>query len=183
MILETERLILRPWMESDAPELYRHAKDPLVGPAAGWMPHTSEQNSLELIRSVLSAEGPVAVVHKSIGQAIGSISVMRGDAGSAAKQTDETEIGYWIGREYWGHGLIPEAVRELLRYCFVELGCSGVWCGYYEGNEKSRRVQEKCGFLAHHRIENTFCERIGEIRTEYFTYLSRTRWQERNEIE
>lgn len=59
----------------------------------------------------------------------------------------EAEIGYWIGVPFWGQGLIPEAVRALLARCFEELGCEAVWCGYYDGNDKSRRVQEKCGFL------------------------------------
>lgn len=173
MILETERLILRPWQQSDAPELYRHAKDPLVGPAAGWPVHTSVENSREIIRNVLSAEGTFAVVLKFTGKPVGSVGVMRGEAGHVRMQDDEAEIGYWIGREYWGQGLIPEAVRRLLRHCFEEMGCSGVWCEYYEGNEKSRRVQEKCGFVPHHREEND--------RTECVTYMSRTRWNELNQ--
>jgi len=176
MILETERLILRPWEESDAEELYRHAKDPLIGPAAGWPPHTSVENSREIIRTALSSEGTFAVVLKDTGKPVGCASIMRGDAGTAEKKANEAEIGYWLGRAYWGQGLIPEAVRELLRVCFEELKCIGVWCGYYEGNENSHRVQEKCGFLPHHKEENVPCEKMGEIRNEYFTYMSTERW-------
>lgn len=51
MILETERLILRPWCEDDANELYKYASDPEVGPPAGWLPHTSVENSREIIRT------------------------------------------------------------------------------------------------------------------------------------
>jgi RimJ/RimL family protein N-acetyltransferase len=51
MILETERLILRPWCEDDANELYKYASDPEVGPPAGWLPHTSVENSREIIRA------------------------------------------------------------------------------------------------------------------------------------
>ena len=54
MILETERLILRPWCESDADDLYTYASDPEVGPPAWWPPHTSVENSREIIRTVLS---------------------------------------------------------------------------------------------------------------------------------
>lgn len=178
MVFETPRLILRPWEDTDAEELYRHAQDPLVGPAAGWPPHTSVENSLDIIRNVLSAEGTFAVVLKSTGRAAGSVGIMRGSAGTANKQEDEAEIGYWIGREYWGQGLIPEAVRELLRVCFEELKLSSVWCGYYEGNEKSRRVQEKCGFIPHHREDNKPCEKMGDVRTEYFTHMTRERWNQ-----
>ena len=61
---ETERLLLRPWQESDAEALYRWASDPEVGPAAGWSPHTSVEDSREIIRTVLSEEGTFAVVPK-----------------------------------------------------------------------------------------------------------------------
>lgn len=178
MRLETERLILRPWEEADAAELYRHACDPLVGPAAGWPPHTSVENSREIIRNILSSEGTFAVILKETGKAVGSVGVMKAGAGTAPVSEDEREIGYWIGRAYWGQGLIPEAVRELQRYCFEDLGCAGIWCGYYEGNDKSRRVQEKCGFLPHHSEANQKCRQMNEYRTEHFTYLSRKRWIE-----
>ena len=61
MILETNRLILRPWCESDAEDLYTYASDPEVGPLAGWPPHTSVENSREIIRTVLSKPETYAV--------------------------------------------------------------------------------------------------------------------------
>lgn len=68
MMLETERLLLRPWRESDAEDLYRYASDPKVGPIAGWPVHTSVENSREIIRDVFSAEETYAVCLKG-GQA------------------------------------------------------------------------------------------------------------------
>ena len=62
MTFETNRIVLRPWAESDAEDLYRYARDPRVGPAAGWPVHTSVENSREIIRDVLSAEETYAVV-------------------------------------------------------------------------------------------------------------------------
>lgn len=178
MHIETERLILRPWREEDAESLYEYAKDPDVGPAAGWQPHTSVENSRELIRDVLSDPINSAVMLKETGKAIGSVGVMRQGNGTAPVQADEAELGFWIGKPYWGQGLIPEAVRALLEYCFVELNCSRVWCGYYEGNEKSKRVQEKCGFMPHHREDNKPCVKMGDVRTEYFTHMTRESWLE-----
>ena len=144
MMLETERLILRPWREDDAEDLYRYASDPEVGPPAGWPPHTSVENSREIIRTVLSAPDTFAVCLKENGKPIGSIGFHRNDLASL---DDEYELGYWIGKPYWGQGLIPEASREMLRYAFEDLGMNRIWCGYYDGNEKSRRVQEKLGFV------------------------------------
>ena len=77
MILETERLILRPWCEEDAEELYKYAKDPDVGPMAGWPVHTSVDNSRDIIKNVLSAEGTFAVVLKETGLPVGSIGIMK----------------------------------------------------------------------------------------------------------
>ena len=176
MTFETKRLILRPWLEDDAEDLYKYARDPEVGPPAGWPPHTRVENSREIIENGLSSEENCAVVLKVTGEVVGSVGVMKSGTGSAPMNENEREIGYWIGRAYWGQGLIPEAVRELQRYCFEELGCTGLWCAYYEGNEKSRRVQEKCGFVPHHSKENQKCRQLDEYRTEHFTYLSKERW-------
>lgn len=147
MIFETKRLILRPWCEEDAEELYRHASDPDVGPRAGWPVHTSVENSREIIRDVLSAPETYAVCLKTDGRPVGSVGLHRKDL---AQREDEYELGYWIGKEFWGQGLIPEAAREILRHAFEDLNMQTVWCGYYDGNEKSHRVQEKLGFLYHH---------------------------------
>ncbi|MBP3311571.1 MAG: GNAT family N-acetyltransferase [Butyricicoccus sp.] len=176
MILETERLILRPWEQSDAEELYQYAKDPAVGPIAGWPPHTSVENSREIIRTVLSEPETYAVVFKETGKPVGSVGVLFDSPGNACMRENEVEIGYWIGVPFWGKGLIPEAVRELLRRCFEDLGCTGVWCVSYDGNVKSRRVQEKCGFRWHHTEKDKPCPLMGDIRTEHFTYLSKAEW-------
>lgn len=170
MVHATERLILRPWREEDAEELYKYARDPEVGPVAGWAVHTSVEYSRECIRNILSAEGTFAVVLKSTGLPVGSIGIMKRNA------EGEMELGYWIGKPYWGQGLIPEAARECLRYCFEELDCERVWCGYYDGNEKSRRVQEKCGFRYHHS-EEKLCSMLNEVRVEHYQVIERSEWE------
>ena len=141
--LVTKRLILRAWQESDAESLYKYAQNPAIGPVAGWPPHTSVEDSLNVIRTVFAAPETYAAVLKETGEPVGSIGVMFGDGlHSAAMQKGEAEIGYWIGKPYWGQGLIPEALRCLLKRCFEDLGMTAVWCGYYDGNVKSRRVME-----------------------------------------
>ena len=174
--LETPRLLLRPWEETDAEALYKYAKDPAVGPIAGWPPHTSVENSREIIRTILSAPETYAVVLKQTGEPVGSIGLMFGDTVHSADIADgEAEIGYWIGVPFWGQGLIPEAVRRLLRHGFEDLGLQAVWCGYYDGNTQSKRVQEKCGFQYSH-TEYEKISPLGDVRTEHFTRLSRADW-------
>jgi len=176
VILETKRLILRPWSERDAGELYRYARDAAIGPAAGWPPHTSVENSRQIIREVLSAPETYAVVLRETGLPVGSISVIAPRMSHTDIGPDERELGYWIGVPYWGRGLIPEAVREMQRHCFADLGCTALWCGYYDGNLKSRRVQEKCGFRYHHTEKDKPCALMGDVRTEHFTRLTREEW-------
>ncbi len=178
MILHTKRLVLRPWREEDAEELYKYASDPEVGPPAGWPPHTSVENSREIIRNVLSAPETYAVCLKGGGKPIGSIGFHRADL---ADLDDEYELGYWIGKPFWGQGLIPEASREMLRHAFLDLGMSRVWCGYYEGNVKSRRVQEKLGFVYHHTTEGIEVKLMNEIRTGHAMLMTRETWERVNE--
>ena len=175
MELETKRLILRPWTLEDAEELYRYAKDPEVGPAAGWEPHTSVENSREIIRTVLSAPGTFAVILKETGLPVGSTGYFQTKA--LGSETGEMELGYWIGKPYWGMGYIPEAARELIRYCFTELHCPRVWCSYFDGNEKSKRCMEKCGFTYHHTEKDLAWEVTGEIKTAHFECLTREAWE------
>lgn len=177
MVIETERLILRPWKETDAEDLYEYAKDPEVGPIAGWPVHTSVENSLEIIREVLSAEGSFAVCLKEDNRAIGSVGLIPPMQSHTEAADTEIEIGYWIGVPFWGKGYIPEAVKALQKHAFENLGCTAIWCGYYDGNEKSRRCQEKCGFTYHHTEENKPCDLMGDIRTEHYTKITKEAWE------
>ncbi len=180
MVLKTKRLILRPWCEDDAEELFKYAKDSDVGPLAGWPVHTSVENSREIIKTVLSAEGTYAVCLKENGNPIGSVGLKTGSATDMTEREDECELGYWIGKEFWGQGLIPEASREILRHAFEDLNMQVVWCGYYDGNEKSRRVQDKLGFVYHHKTEGLEVSLLNEIRTGHVMVMTKERWQKVN---
>ena len=174
MILQTDRLILRPWQEDDAKDLYFYAKDREIGLPAGWPPHDSVENSLHIIRTVFSKPETYAVCLKENNRAIGSIGFHRNDL---AQNDDEYELGYWIGKEYWGQGLVPEAAREMLRYAFNDLKMNRIWCGYYEGNEKSKKVQEKLGFVYQRTTEGIEIPLLNEIRTGHSNLMTKERWQ------
>lgn len=176
-MIETERLILRPWLESEAEIMYKYASDPDIGLIAGWAPHTSIENSREIIRTVFSAPETYSVVLKETGEPVGSCGIMfteglhTADMGQA-----EAEIGYWIGKPYWGQGLIPEAVKALLARCFKDLRLDAVWCGYYDANTKSKRVCEKCGFRYHHTNRDIISP-LGDKRTEHFYIMTKEEYQ------
>ena len=179
MILETERLILRLWKETDAEECYRYAKDPHVGPAAGWPVHSSVENSRQIIRDVLMKPETYAIVLKETGLPVGSIGLHHNDL---AKKEDEAELGYWIGVPYWGRGFVPEAARELLRHAFEDLKLNRVWCGYYDGNLKSKRVQEKLGFQYQWTSEEVPVPQLGETRKGYVNLLTKEEWLSNRQI-
>ena len=175
-MLTTERLILRKWTEADADSLYEYAKDPEVGPVAGWPPHKSTEESLDVIRNVLNGAECYAICEKGSNKAIGSIELILNGHTTKAKRDDECELGYWLGKPFWGRGYMPEAAKEMLRHGFEELGMKTVWCGYYDGNRKSKRVQEKLGFQYHHTCENEPVPLLNNIRTEHINVMSKGQW-------
>jgi len=178
MIIETERLILRPWQESDAKSLFEYAKDPDVGPIAGWQPHTSVEHSLNVIKTVFKGEEAYAVCLKGDNRAIGAIELMlNGSSVNEIKNNEECELGFWIGKPFWGQGLIPEAARELLRHAFEDLGMNKVWCGYYDGNLKSKRVQEKLGFKYQFTKENVDVPAMNEKRTMHVNCITKGEYE------
>ncbi len=173
----TKRLILRRWEESDAENLYEYAKDPDVGPIAGWPPHQSIEDSREVIKNVFNGKEAYAVCLKADNKAIGAIELKLNGHTDMTERDDECELGYWLGKPFWGQGIIPEAAREMLRHAFEDLGMTRVWCGYYDGNIRSKRVQEKCGFHYHWTTPDADVPLMHEKRTGHVSSLTKDQWQ------
>ncbi len=169
-VWETERLRLRPWREDDAAELYRWASDPEIGPAAGWVPHRDETDSLQVLRTVLMREDTWAVTLRDSDAPIGSLSAFPTDF---SEGKGRPEIGYWLARPCWGRGYIPEAVRALIGLCFAG-GAPAVWISHFPENAKSRRVIEKCGFR--YRADEDFSCADGVTRPARYYVLEREGW-------
>ena len=177
MALETERLFFRRWEESDAEILFEEASNPEVGPPAGWQPHKNVEESLNIIRNVLNGPEAYAICLKENGKPIGTIELRLKDNTDMTDKDDECELGYWLAREFWGQGIMPEAAQELLRHAFEDLGMTKVWCGYYDGNNKSKRVQEKCGFTYQWTTEGLEVKQMNEIRTGHVNMLTKEEWK------
>lgn len=177
MRLETERLILRRWKETDAKDLYEYASDPDVGPIAGWPAHQSIEESREVIKNVFCGAQAYAVCLKSDQRAIGAIELKLNGHTDLAENDGECELGYWLGKPFWGQGLIPEAAHEMLRHAFEDLGMQKIWCGYYDGNIKSRRVQEKVGFRYCRTMEGVDVPLLQETRTVHVNSMTKEEWE------
>ena len=176
-MLTTERLLLRPWMASDAESLYEYAQDPDVGPIAGWPAHRSVEESAQIIRTVFSVPESYAICEKENGVAIGAIALKLKGQTDMTDRDDECELGYWLGKPFWGRGYMPEAAVELLRHAFEDLGMRVVWCGYYEGNLKSKRVQEKLGFEYRYTHPNVPVPLLNETRVGHTNRMTKEQWQ------
>lgn len=135
--IETERLLLRPWKIDDAAEaasLFRYASDPEIGLRCGWPPHTSVEGSMHDIRNILAVENNWAITIKggapNSNAPVGSIAlkpVSHRTADAVAADPELTkrygkylgdsalELGYWIGRPFWGKGYMPEALTAVAR--------------------------------------------------------------------
>ena len=176
-MLETERLILRRWENSDAESLYEYAKDPDVGPIAGWPVHQSIEESRNVIKNIFNGKEAYAICLKTDNKAIGAIELKLNGHTDMTKRDDECELGYWLGKPFWGQGIVPEAVTEMLRHAFEDIGMTRVWVAYYEGNTKSKRVQEKCGFRYQWKSEGVDVPLLHEKRTGHVSSMMKEQWQ------
>ena len=177
-MLETERLLLRKWTEKDADSLFEYAKNPEVGPVAGWPPHKSVEESKEVIRNVFNAPECYAICEKENNIAIGAVELKLNGHTDMTQRDDECELGYWLGQPFWGKGYMPEAARKLLRHGFEDLGMTTIWCGYYDGNQKSERVQQKLGFVFHHTCSEVPVPLLNEVRIEHTNIMTKKHWEE-----
>jgi RimJ/RimL family protein N-acetyltransferase len=165
--VETERLILREWKVSDSADLYEYASNSLVGPNAGWKPHKDEEESKSIINMFIQNQDVYAIELKATGKVIGGIGLHKRTPDLKLQDLNQREVGYVLNPQYWGQGVIPEAVQALITYGFRELNLDLIWCGHYKENIKSKRVNEKCGFnYKFKRVEEI--KLLGEEREVYY---------------
>lgn len=153
--IETERLILRPFRQDDLQDFYEYASVEGVGEMAGWQHHGNIEKSQEILEHFITEDKTFAIVFKGNGKVIGSLGVET--YGMEAALTEFTdyrgrEIGYVLSKDYWGQGLMPEAVKAVIDYLFHDLDLDFLTCGYYDFNNQSKRVQEKCGFKPYRKL-------------------------------
>lgn len=145
--METARLLLRPWLDSDAEVLYKYASDPDVGPRAGWPPHKSVEESLEIIRTLFHNDTTWAIVLKETGEPIGAIGYGPSCDCKLPARDGEPIVGYWVAKPYWNQGICTEALRLMLDYIVNATDIPSLISGHFIENPASGRVMEKCGFI------------------------------------
>ncbi len=140
-------------------------------------PYQNVEESHDVIKNVLNGKEAYAICLKEDGKAIGAIELKLNGHTDMTEKDDECELGYWLGKPFWGQGLMPEAAREILRHAFEDIGMSKVWCRYYEGKAKSKRVQEKVGFKYQWTTEGVDVPLMHEKRTGHVNAITKEEWQ------
>ncbi len=154
--LETNRIILRDFLLEDLEDFYEYAKNPKVGPMAGWKPHETKEDTLEILQMFRKKQEVWAIYHKEDQQVIGSVGVHRKSLNGSY------ELGYVLSEDYWGQGLVLEASESIIEYCFDTMEIDVLYVEHFEENVQSRRVIEKLGFTFVELLKESFTVYNGE---------------------
>lgn len=141
--LVTDRLILREWSLLDVDDMFAYAKLDTVGPSAGWEPHKTRQDTMEILKRFIAQNDTWALVLKKTGKVIGSVGIHDFiDLNGKRVKT----LGYVLSTAYEGQGLMTEACRKAIQYVFEEMDIEMIEVSHFLDNHKSERVIEKLGF-------------------------------------
>ena len=177
--LETERLILRNWRESDLDDFYEYASVEGVGEMAGWPHHTDKEVSKTILNKFIKDDDVYALVLKENNKVIGSLGIHNRTMDENYKTNIQREIGYVLSKTYWGNGFVAEAVKEAIKYAFEDMKVDVLWCGHFSFNNQSCSVIKKCGFKFYGEgeyeaklLDKTFLEKQYIITNEDYKTLS-----------
>ncbi len=173
--LKTERLLLRPFEQTDLDDLYAYASVDGVGQMAGWKPHENKEES-QMILNMFIDERKTFAIEKD-GRVIGSLGIEYYNE-KRFPEFDRLkcrEIGYVLAKDCWGQGLMPEALREVIRWLFEDKHLDVIFCGHFLRNQRSERVMKKCGFT--HYAYDRFETRMGTIEDDEVCILRREDWE------
>lgn len=178
--IETDRLILRAFRESDLNDLYEYSRVPGVGEMAGWSHHESLEESGKILRWFIDGKRTLALELKESGKVIGSLGIdPRDEDEGISRHLLGREIGYVLSKDYWGKGLMPEAVAAAVDYCFRVLHYDYLFCGHFDHNHRSRRVVEKSGFIF---LKDTVSETARGVTEQGKLYIMYNPHKEKNYV-
>lgn len=173
MILETERLLLRPFTLSDAPAIHELAENPDMAATTLNIPHASPQGAAEAyIRAQQeNTECRVfGIVRKCDQRLIGGIGL------HPDHLYQQAELGYWIGISYWNQGYTCEAVKRMIDYGFADLKLQRIYAGYFSQNLASRHTIENSGMI----YEGMRCDQLEHFGKFYdvgYCGILRSEWE------
>lgn len=146
VFLKTERLLLRPWKQSDLDDFFEYASVDGVGEWAGWSHHKDKEESQKHLDSFVNNKRVFAIVINN--KVVGSLGIEQYSEEKYPEFDDKQvrSLGFVLSKDYWGQGLMTEAVKKVVHYLFEEVKLDAIICGHFIRNNRSARVQQKCGF-------------------------------------
>jgi ribosomal-protein-alanine N-acetyltransferase len=178
IFLNTERLIIRPLSESDAPDIYKNVKEYDIAKWAINIPHPYPKDGAikfikqtkELMKKGLSYE--LAIQIESTKEVLGVISLMKVD-----RRHKNAELGYWVGKKFWNRGIATEAVSRVMEFGFQMLNLERIYAKCFHNNEASRKVMEKVGMKLEGKFRHEVFKENKFIDTLYYGIL-KEEWKE-----
>lgn len=159
MEIYTDRLYLRPVHLSDVPEIYSYSAEKEVGDLAGFKPHESIEETLEISKALyIEKDFMFAITLKDDDLLIGIIGLTDDPK---RENPNAKMIGYSLKKEYWGKGIMTEAVLAVLKVTLEKADIITAYC--YPSNSRCKSVLSKCGFLYEgtlHACEETYNGKI-----------------------
>ncbi|MEA4910986.1 MAG: GNAT family N-acetyltransferase [Oscillospiraceae bacterium] len=144
--LQTRRLTLRQWEESDRGDLFEYASGSVVGPSAGWEPHKTPEDSGAMIERLRSYPDCYAIVLREQNKVIGCIGLYKTSLSDGIRSQSARELGFSLNPAFWGLGYATEAARAVLAHGFDTLALDTIFCAHFDFNLGSARVCQKLGF-------------------------------------
>ncbi|NLH63997.1 MAG: GNAT family N-acetyltransferase [Erysipelotrichaceae bacterium] len=179
--LHTERLVLRPWEQGDLNDFYAYASTDGVGQMAGWMPHKNLAESQHILDLFIQEKKTFAIEkdHKCIG----SIDIEKYNEHDFLDLADQKarELGFVLSKAYWGQGIMPEAVKEVIRWLLEEKGLDCITCGYFKWNHQSESVQRKCGFVPYRTVQ--YKTKMNTVEETETNLLTKEDWMKHAELD
>lgn len=161
-ILESERLVLRDWKISDLDDFHVISSNKKVSDLAGFRLKTSKEESFNNLKKFIAASDNSnwkvklkeldqvvfwAIELKELNKAVGWFELCEASCKLEAESFKYAkEIGFVLSEEFWGKGLMPEAIKQALSYLFIEEEIDVVVCSHFKNNNQSEKVIKKCGF-------------------------------------
>ena len=173
--LTTARLTLRPWKQEDLQDFFEYASVDGVGQMAGWLPHKDTGETQKILDSFITKKKTFALTFQ--GKVIGSLGIEEYDE-KESPQLDTQKcraLGFVLSKDYWGRGLMPEAVNAVIRWLCEEQKLDAIICAHFDWNTRSAKVQQKCGF--HFLKESSYKTHYGTVEKDIINVLYREEWE------
>lgn len=175
-ILKTSRLTLREFEQTDLDDFHEYASVDGVGQMAGWLPHQDKDETQRILDIFIGGRDTFAIVKDD--KVIGSVGIKKFSAEKLAAFSNKKgcELGFVLSKDYWGQGIMPEAVLRVIDWLFEEQGMDFISCEHFVTNRQSKRVQEKCGFK--YVKDSVYETSYGKIEQVKVNVLERKDWKE-----